>query len=151
MSFGRRTYGHVQRVRVCQLKESSSARSALFVRTVWVVGTPGQRLCVTRVDNGYATTFGVWVPRAPLPFRGYVCLAWDSAQRRNAALDEFESRCDPTSIHRDMFVVCPWVAQLRRASSGEARSALLRVKTPPFRARAPRQKGSRWSRSNGSV
>ena len=99
----------------------------MFVRTVWVVVTPRQRLCVTCVDNGYATTIGVRVPHAPLPFRGCVCLALDPAQRRNAVLDEFESRCDPTSIYRGMFVLCPWMAQLRRASSGEVRSALLRV------------------------
>ena len=102
----------------------------MFVRTVWVVVTPRQRLCVTCVGNGYAATFGARAPYAPLPFRGYVCLALDSAQRRNAVLDEFESRCVPTSIYRGMFVVCPGMAQLRRASSGEVRSALLRVKEP---------------------
>ena len=61
----------------------------MFVRTAWVVVTPRRRLHVTCVGDGYAATFGLWAPHAPLPFRGYVCLALDSAQRRNAVLDEF--------------------------------------------------------------
>ena len=88
---------------------------------------PQAALCKTCVDNGCATTFGVWIPSAPLRFRRHVGLAVDSAQRRNAVLDEFESRCNPSSFSRDIVVECPWVVELRRASSGEVRSASLRV------------------------
>ena len=97
---------------------------------------PPTALCETCVENGYASTFGAWAPHAPLLFRCHVCIAFSSAQHRDRVLVEFKSRCDPTSICRDIFVVCPWMVQLRQASPGEVRSALRRVKKhlPPSNA-----------------
>ena len=89
---------------------------------------PQTALRETCVEHGYASTFGAWVPHAPLQFRCSVRVSLDSAKHRNTALEEFKSRCGPTSICRDTFVVCPWMAQLRRASPSEVRSALLRAK-----------------------
>ena len=112
----------------CQVKESSSVGKWLVCSGCEGRRKPPTALCDTCVDNGYAPTLGVWVPHAPLQFRCHVCVALDSALHRDAVLEEFKSRCDPTSICRDIFVVCPWMVELRRASPGEVRSALLRVK-----------------------
>ena len=120
----------------CQVKESSSAGECLVCSDC--VGRRGPQAALGEmcVGNGYASTFCAWVSHASLRFRYHVCLGLDSAQRRNAVLDEFASRCDPTSIRRDKFVVRPWTAQVRRASSGEVRPALLRIRntSPPSRA-----------------
>ena len=97
---------------------------------------PPTALCETCVGNGYASTFGAWAPHAPLIFRCHVCIALSTAQHRDKVVVEFKSRCDPTSICRDIFVVCPWMVQLRQATPGEIRSALRRVKKhlPPSNA-----------------
>ena len=72
----------------------------------------------------------------PLIFRCHVCVALGTAKHRDKVVDEFKSRCDPTSICRDIFVVCPWMVRLRQASPGDIRSALRRVKKhlPPSNA-----------------
>ena len=56
--------------------------------------------------------------------------AWrlDVAERRDAFIDDYKSRCDPTFARKDIFADCPWVAELSRASPGELRDALLRVR-----------------------
>ena len=112
----------------CQVKESSSAGKWLVCPDCAGRRDPLTALCESCVENGYAPTFGVWAPNAPLQFRCNVCIALNSAQHRNMVLDEFKSRCDPTSICRDIFVVCPWMVHLRQASPNDIRVALRRVK-----------------------
>ena len=120
----------------CQVKESSSVGKWLVCPDCVGRRDPPTALCETCVENGYAATFGAWAPHAPLLFRCHVCIAMSSAQHRDKVLIEFKSRCDPTSICRDIFVVCPWMVRLRQASPGEVRSALRRVKKhlPPSNA-----------------
>ena len=112
----------------CQVKESSSVGKWLVCPDCSGRRDPLTALCESCVENGYAPTFGAWAPHAPLTFRCNVCIALLSAQHRNTVLDEFKSRCDPTSICRDIFVVCPWMVPLRQASPNEIRAALRRVK-----------------------
>ena len=80
------------------------------------------------VDKGYAQTFGLWMPSAPIQFRRNVCLALDSVKHREAVVDEFKSRCGLAPSCRDVFAACPRMVELRLASPSELRSALLRVK-----------------------
>ena len=112
----------------CQVKESSSVGKWLVCPDCSGRRDPLTALCESCVENGYASTFGVWAPHTPLSFRCNVCIALNSAQHRNMVLDEFKSRCDPTSICRDIFAVCPWMAHLRQAPPNEIRVALRRVK-----------------------
>ena len=49
---------------------------------------------------------------------------------------EYKNRCGPAFVRKDSFVVCPWMADLRRAPPAELRSALMPVKKhlPPLDA-----------------
>ena len=89
---------------------------------------PQTALCEMRVDKRYAQTFGLWMPSAPAQFRRNVCLALHSVKHREAAVGEFKSRFDPAPIRRDTFAAYPWMAEVRRSTPAEIRSALLRVK-----------------------
>ena len=80
------------------------------------------------VDNGYASSLGTWPPGASTPFRCNVCCAPDATKYREAAIDEYKNRRDPTAIYEDISAVGPWVADSRRATPAELRHALLRVK-----------------------
>ena len=51
-----------------------------------------------------------------------------AAKRRESVAGEYKSRRDPASVCRDIFSVCPWVTEVRRASPAELRAALVRVK-----------------------
>ena len=56
------------------------------------------------------------------------------AKPREAVIDEDENRCYPLFICVGVFVVCPRMAELRRASPTELRCALLRAKKHPAAA-----------------
>ena len=76
----------------------------------------------------FASSLRAWAPNAAAQFRCNMCLALDAAKRRESVVDEYKDRCDPSSVRRDILVMCPWMAGLRRAPPSELRSALLRAK-----------------------
>ena len=112
----------------CQVKESTSLGKWLVCGDYVGRRDPPSALRDTCADNGFASSVGQWVPRASVPFRCNICRAWGAAKRRETLADERKSRRDPASVCRDIFSVCPWVAELRRASPAELRTALLCVK-----------------------
>ena len=120
----------------CEVKESSSVGKWLACSVCVGCRDPQTALRGMCVDKGYARTFGLWMPGAPAQFRCNVCLASDSAKRRESVADEFKSRCDPASTCRDIFAACPRMVDLRRAAAAEIRSSLMRVKKrlPPSNA-----------------
>ena len=111
----------------CSARESSSA-GIWHVRPSCVgCRGPPKTLRGARVDNGYATSAGVWAPGAT-PARRNVCIALDGAGSRTTFIDVYTGRRDPMFVRKDIFSVCPRMVKLTRASSGELRSALLKVK-----------------------
>ena len=51
-------------------------------------------------------------------------MAMDATKHHEQAIEGFQSRCDPMSVRNDIFVVCAWMVELRRACPGELRNAL---------------------------
>ena len=70
----------------------------------------------------------MWAPGLAAPLRCNVCCALDAAKHREVVVDTYENRCDPMIVRRDIFLVCPWMAELRRAPPTEMRSDLQRVR-----------------------
>ena len=93
---------------------------------------PPRAVCDSCADNGFASSLGAWAPNASAPFRCDICRALGAAKYRESAAGEYENRCDPASIRRDIFAARPWMVALRRASPTELRSALLREKKRPL-------------------
>ena len=83
--------------------------------------------CATCADGGFAPSQGVWSPSAAIPFLCNNCGALDSAKRRDAAIEEYANRSDPLFARKDIFVACPRLVDLRRASLAELRIAFLRL------------------------
>ena len=112
----------------CQTQESAPAGKWVARADGAGRRTPPDAVYDSRVDNGFASSLGFWAPGSPAPFRCHDCCASDAADRREAAIDAFQNRRDPTLVCKDIFLARPWMAGLRRASPAELRSALLRVK-----------------------
>ena len=68
------------------------------------------RVCDSCVDNGFASSLGLRAPGAPAPFCCNVCCALDAAQFREAVVGDYESRCGPTVVCKDIFLARPWTA-----------------------------------------
>ena len=90
--------------------------------------SPPMTICDSREDEGLASLMGAWDKFSAPPFKRHRSTALESAQLREAVLDECNHRCDPFLEREDIFDVCPRVAGIRRASTPELRSSLLRVK-----------------------
>ena len=71
---------------------------------------------------------GLWTPGASITFCCNFCRALGAAKHREMVVEEYKNRCDPAPICRDIFTVCPWLTELRRASPSELRTALARAK-----------------------
>ena len=112
----------------CPVKESTSVSKWLVRGDCVGRRDPPSALCDTYADYGFAASVGIWSPNAPAPFRCNICRALDAAKHREFVAGEHRNRRDPASICRDIFMVCPWMAELRRASPSELRTALVRVK-----------------------
>ena len=89
---------------------------------------PPSAVCDSCVDNGFAPSLGLRAPRAFAPFRCNVWRTLDAAKHRGDVVDNYENRCDPTLARKDIFMVCPWVAELRQAPPADMRGALQQVK-----------------------
>ena len=89
---------------------------------------PPNTLCDVRLDNGHVPTRSLWAPGASAPFRCHACVALGVSKSRETVTEGFKSRRDPTSVCKDILVVCPRVVDIRRTTPAELRSALLRVK-----------------------
>ena len=100
----------------CQLKESTSAGKWLACGDCAGRRDPPSTLCDTFADNGYASSVDLWAPNAPAPVRCNICRSLDAAQHRESVVGEYKSRCAPASVRRDMFMVRPRMAELRRAT-----------------------------------
>ena len=111
----------------CQVKEASSAGKWLVCGDCKGRRDPPSSQRDTCADNGFATSVGPWSPDAPAPFRCNICRAMDAAKHRDSVVGENKSRCDPTSVCRDNFTVCPWMVGLRRASPSDLRAAMVRA------------------------
>ena len=59
---------------------------------------------------------------------GFVLAALDAAKHREAVIEEYENRCGPLFVCGDIFVVCPRMAELHRASPTVLRSAHQQIK-----------------------
>ena len=96
---------------VCAFRQTRGSATAgkWFVRPDFV----GRRsaspaVCQTCADSGLTTLLGSRAPTAA-GLRDHACYALDSAMHREAAVDRF--------VRKDIFVVCPWMVDLRRATS----------------------------------
>ena len=85
-----------------------------FARTAWRVVLP-------------VSPFAKLAPIV-VSFRCHICGALDSAKHRRAAAEEYKNRCDLLFVRKDIFVVRPWMVDLRCAPSVELRGALLHAK-----------------------
>ena len=112
----------------CQVKESTSVGKWLVRGDCVGHREPPSALCDTCTDSGFASSIGLWIPNAPVPFRRNICRASGAAKHRESVADEYKSRRDPASVCRDIFSACPWMTGVRRASPAELRAALVRVK-----------------------
>ena len=89
--------------------------------------SPPAAVCENRADSGPAPPLGWRAPSGAAQFRCRICDALGSAKRREAVVEEYKNRRGFAFARKDVFVACPWTGDLRRASSVELRSALLRV------------------------
>ena len=85
-------------------------------------------ICDSRVDKGLAASLGAWVQASTVPFKCQLRFAPGATRFREAVIDEYGRRCDPSYVSKDIFNICPRMAEIRRASTSDLRSALLRVK-----------------------
>ena len=72
---------------------------------------PPSSLRDTCAGNGFAASVGIRSPNAPAPFRCNICRVMDAAKNRESGVDEYRNRCDPASVCRNIFTVCPWLAE----------------------------------------
>ena len=112
----------------CQVEESTSAGKWLARGNCVGRRDPPSALCDTCADNGLASPVGLWTPSAPAPLRCNICRALNSAKHRESVVGDYKDRRDLASVRRDMFLVWPWMAGLRRASPPDLFTALIRVK-----------------------
>ena len=82
----------------------------------------------TSGDSRFAPSPGLWAPIGAAYFCCRISNASDSAKRREAAVEEYKNRRGTLFVREDVVAAYPWMVDLRRASSAELRSALLRVK-----------------------
>ena len=94
--------------------------------------SPAMTICDSFVDKGLPTTTGARGKTRSSPFKRRMCIALESVELREAVIDEYTHRRDPVYVRKDIFDVCPWMVEIRRASTPELRSPLLPNCVVPF-------------------
>ena len=120
--------GYLTRVRFAKPRNRPPPESGLCVRIALVAAPPANSVCDSCVDDGFASSLGVWAPNSSAPFRCHVRCALEAAEYREAAAADYEYRCDLTWVRKDISAVRQGVAELRRASPIGIRGAPRRVK-----------------------
>lgn len=111
----------------CREKESAAAGKWFVCPHCVGRLSPPRALCESRAESGFAPPAGARSPGAAVPFRRNIRGASDSAKRRDAVSAEYNDRCDPLFVRKDIFAARPRMVDLRRATPVAVRSAPLRV------------------------
>ena len=94
-------------------RESEICRTRMRFPPIARGAGPPFGLCETCADGGSSPSLGLRNPDGAAFFRRHTCSALDSAERREAAVEGNANRRDPLCVCKDIFVVCPWMGEMR--------------------------------------
>ena len=112
---------------LCMVKEGLSARNWYVCPDCRSCRDWPMTICNSSLDTGLAASLGLWGQSSANPLRRQICIALETIRFREDVIDEYTHRCDPSYVCKDIFLACPWVVEIRRASTSDLRRALLRV------------------------
>ena len=106
----------------CQTGEHTAVGKWFVGRDCMGRRSPPIALCETCADRGFVPSMCARSPVAAVPLRPDFRGALGSARRRDAVFEEYNTRCDLLFVRKDIFVACPRMVGLPRASLVGSRS-----------------------------